>query len=185
MYGLAKEQFIGRSPIDLSPERQLDGRLSAEATLRGSEAKLNLVLDNVGAHIFIKDRQYRYTYVNKATTTLIGRRTEDIIGRTDGSFFDPQSVEEIMRSDRLVLEEGKTVTREETGLRVSDGSPRTYWTVKLPLRDPAGAVTGLCGISTDITERKKSRKRKTGCSRQFPLRRRASALPTKTIGLSM
>ena len=75
-------------------------------------------------------------------------------------FFSVESVEEIMRSDRPVIEQGETVSREETELTSSDKVPRTYWTVKLPLRDRTGKVTGLCGISTDITGLKRAEEAK-------------------------
>ena len=37
-------------------------RKQAEEALKNSEERLNTILDNVGAAIFIKDTQYRYTY---------------------------------------------------------------------------------------------------------------------------
>ncbi len=135
-------------------------RKNAEQALSDSEEKLSMVLDNVGAYIFIKDRKYRYTYVNKRSADLFRKRTEDIVGKSDADFFDAASVDEIMRSDRTVIEEGKTVTREEVDLTVPEGDARTYWTVKLPLRDSTGVVTGLCGISTDITDRKRTEETK-------------------------
>ncbi len=135
---------------DISMQKQ------AEEALKISEARLNTILDNVGAAIFIKDTQYRYTYANRKVSEIFGRRAEEILGKSDKDFFSAESVEEIMRSDRPVIERGQTVTREETELVSSDNVPRTYWTVKLPLRDSTGTVTGLCGISTDITKRKQT-----------------------------
>ncbi|HEX5756956.1 MAG TPA: diguanylate cyclase, partial [Arenimonas sp.] len=41
--------------------------------------------------------------------------------------------------------------REETNVIAETGETRVYWTIKLPLRDAAGRVTGMCGISSDIT----------------------------------
>ena len=130
-------------------------RKQAEEALRNSEGRLNTILDNVGAAIFIKDTQYRYTYVNRKACEIIGKTPEGILGRGDDAFFSRDSFEEIMRSDRPVIERGEKITREEVGLTTSDGLSRTYWAVKLPLRDSSGSITGLCGISTDITELKR------------------------------
>jgi PAS domain S-box-containing protein len=126
-------------------------RKQAEEALRNSEELLNTILNNVGAYIFIKDTHYRYTYVNRKVCDLFGRNAQDIVGKGDDAFFSPASVEEIMQSDRPVIEQGETVTREETELVSSDNLPHTYWTIKIPLRDNNGTVSGLCGISTDIS----------------------------------
>ncbi len=131
-------------------------RKQAEERLRENERLLSTILDNVGAAIFIKDSRYCYTYVNRKACEVLGRSAQEIVGKEDDAFFPPESVEEIMQSDRPVIERGETVARAEYGLVTADGVPRTYWTVKLPLRDGSGAVTGLCGISTDITERRRT-----------------------------
>jgi PAS domain S-box-containing protein len=141
-------------------------RRRVEEKLRENESRLNTILDNAGAAIFIKDSQYRYTYVNRKVNEILGHGTGEILGKSDEAFFSRVSVEEIMRSDRPVIEQGETVAREEAGLTTADGASRTYWTVKLPLRDSSGAITGLCGISTDITERKTA-ERALGESRRF------------------
>jgi polar amino acid transport system substrate-binding protein len=111
----------------------------AEEALKNSEDRLNTILDNVGAAIFIKNTKYRYTYVNRKVCEVFGRSAEDILGKSDNEFFSPGSVDEIMLSDRPVIESGETVTREETNSRF-DKAPRTYWTVNLPLRDSMGTV---------------------------------------------
>lgn len=131
-------------------------RKRAEEALRTSEERLTTILDNVGAYIFIKDTQYRYTYVNRKVCDLFGMQAAEILGKGDEVFFSPASVEEIILSDRPVIERGETVMREETDLTSSDKVPRTYWTVKLPLRDSSGTIYGICGISTDITEIKRA-----------------------------
>ncbi|HPV39793.1 MAG TPA: PAS domain S-box protein [Spirochaetota bacterium] len=128
-------------------------RKRAEEESKKNQQLLNTVYDNVGAYIFMKDTHYRYTYANKKVCELFGRELSDIIGKTDAAFFSPDSIPEIMKSDNRVIEHGETVTREETNLSSPGGTnPRTYWTVKLPLRDSDGNIYALCGISTDITE---------------------------------
>ncbi|WP_224960846.1 PocR ligand-binding domain-containing protein [Geomonas subterranea] len=129
-------------------------REASEAALRESKLRLDTILDNVGAYIFIKDTQYRYSYANRKVCELFGQPEDQIVGKTDAAFFSPESVREIIVSDRPVLEEGLTVKREETNLAAEGELPRSYWTVKLPLRDEQGAIYGICGISTDITELK-------------------------------
>jgi PAS domain S-box-containing protein len=134
----------------------LSERKRAEEKVSESEARLNTILDNVGAAIFIKDTNYRYTYANRKVCEIFGRSADEIQGKNDREFFSDGSVEEIMRSDRPVIERGETISREETGLTSSDNVPHTYWSIKLPLQDGSGRISGLVGISTDITDRKRA-----------------------------
>lgn len=154
--GMALWRYLSISRINKELLSNIAVRRKAEESLQKNEQFLNDILDNVGAFIFIKDTHYRYTYVNRKVCELFGHTAEEIVGRGDEAFFSGESVEEIMRSDRRVIELGETVTREETDLSSADKLPRSYWVVKLPLRDRSGAIHGLCGISTDITVRKQT-----------------------------
>jgi PAS domain S-box-containing protein len=126
-------------------------RHSAPTNAGDSEALSAAILNNVGACIFLKDTSYRYTYVNRQVVQLLGRPAEDLLGRTDREFFPPEVFAEIMKSDRAVVERGERIEREESGLMTPEG-PRALWTVKLPLRDSRGVISGLVGIATDVTE---------------------------------
>ena len=61
-----------------------------------------------------------------------------------------------MLNDRCVIEQGETIEREERNIVKSTGEERIYWTVKKPVRNDQGQIIGMCGISTDITERKQA-----------------------------
>jgi PAS domain S-box-containing protein len=157
---ITKVIVLSGRPVMYAIWHDITARKQAEEALKRSEERLNTILDNVGAAIFIKDTKYRYTYANGKVCEVFGRSAEEIVGKTDREFFSAESVEEIMRSDRPVIEKGERVTREETELSSSDRVPHTYWTVKLPLRGSTGTIIGLCGISTDITERKQAEEAK-------------------------
>jgi PAS domain-containing protein len=83
---------------------------------RRAEELRRTILSNVGAYIYLKDTDYRYTSVNNKVCSLFGLREDEIIGKDDTSFFSSPSVEEITRSDRRVIEHGETVMREEPDL---------------------------------------------------------------------
>ena len=129
---------------DLEPERMRELLLGMQT-----------VLDQIGAYIFTKDASGRYLYVNEQVRQLFGVPLEQIIGRDDSHFFDLDQSDELIANDRRVLREGCTLQKEERNIHAATGEELIYWTVKSPVRNEAGEVVGVCGISTDITHRKR------------------------------
>jgi diguanylate cyclase (GGDEF)-like protein/PAS domain S-box-containing protein len=129
--------------------------MTQSPSLQQQIRRLQAVLDEVGAYVFTKDTEGRYTYANRLVLELFGRSAEEVVGHGDEEFFDLALSTELRDNDRLVLEHGETLEREERNIVRPSGEERIYWTVKKPLRDEAGAIVGLCGISTDITARKR------------------------------
>ena len=127
---------------------------SDNASLQEMIIGFRTVLDQSGTYIFTKDTAGRYTYVNQMTQELFGSSFEEIIGKDDSCFFDLELANELRINDRLVIDFGETIEREETNIVKLTGATRVYWVAKKPLRNDQGQIIGLCGISTDITERK-------------------------------
>lgn len=119
---------------------------------------MQTVLDQTGAYIFTKDVSGKYLYVNEQVRQLFGVPFEKIIGRDDSYFFDLDQSDELIANDRRVLSEGCTLQKEERSIQAATGEELIYWTVKSPVRNEAGEIVGLCGISTDITHRKRLEK---------------------------
>ncbi len=124
--------------------------------LQESEHKLAEILANVDAQIFIKDKEGRFLFMNRPACELLGVSLEQIIGKTDADFFAPETVEQIRKHDQRVLELGEISRREETLHNIQGGRTLTFISQKIPLRDKSGNIYGLCGVSTDITERKQT-----------------------------
>lgn len=111
-------------------------------------------LDNIQAYVFLKDINGCYTYANHLVCQLFAKPLGAIIGHNDSDFFSEDTVDNIYTNDKLVLNEGKTIQAEEALTDKVTGEHRTFLAIKMPLYDNQGKVRGLCGISTDITERK-------------------------------
>ncbi len=140
--------------------------MPAQTTLDDSELSrmrellrgMQTVLDQTGAYVFTKDAAGRYLYVNEQVRQLFGVPIEQILGRDDSHFFDLDRSDELIANDRRVLREGCTLQKEERNIHAATGQELIYWSVKSPVRNAAGEVVGLCGISTDITDRKRLEK---------------------------
>jgi len=134
--------------------RDITGRKKIEQALQESENRLHTILDSVEAHIYIKDAQYRYQYVNQRVLAFFNRPLDAIINQEDSAFFDAQTAAVVRENDRRVIEGGERVALEETVASNHNGAVTIHLSIKLPLRDKDGKVYALCGISTDITEQK-------------------------------
>ncbi|EYC49843.1 diguanylate cyclase [Hylemonella gracilis str. Niagara R] len=131
--------------------RQVNNRTRG---LRESETRLSTILDSVEAAIYIKGRDYRYQYVNRRIREYFKRPLDQILGRTDDAFFDAETAAQLRANDRRVLEHGERVEAEEVNTTIKGRTTHAFYSVKLPLRDEHGNIYALCGISTDITQRK-------------------------------
>ena len=115
---------------------------------------LRSVFNEMGAYLFTKDLDGRYTYANQAVLDLFGCTLDELQGQDDTSFFSFEGSNAIQQNDRQVLDQQIAIAREEVNYLKPTGEKRVYWTVKKPMYDRDGTLIGLCGISTDITEHK-------------------------------
>jgi two-component system, sensor histidine kinase and response regulator len=113
---------------------------------------LDLVLDNVDAYVYLKDRGRRYRYVNAKMAAACGMAASDIVGRRDRDVMPPAQADALWALDRPVLELGEKRAVQNAFAGV-DGIVRQLWSVKVPLRyDGDGDVDAVLCVSTDVTE---------------------------------
>lgn len=134
--------------------RDITDRKYEEELHRLSEARLQAILDNTTAVIYLKDAGSRYLLINRQFEDLFHVSREQVIDKTDHDLFPAEMAEAFQANDRKVLETRAPLEFEEVAPR--DGEVRTYVSIKFPLCDAAGVPYAVCGISTDITERKRA-----------------------------
>lgn len=124
------------------------------AEIKESEEKLHTILDNVEAYIYIKDTEFCYTYVNKHVEKLFKKKRSEIIGKKDEEFFDKKTAHELRAYDQEVFQKKKKTEKEEVSTNKDGSIHMAFLSTKVPLYKEDGTVYALCGISTDITQRK-------------------------------
>ncbi|THD62301.1 MAG: PAS domain S-box protein [Phenylobacterium sp.] len=128
-----------------------------DLSVAGREAQRNAAfLEGVGAAtpdvIYAKDRDLRFVYANPAAAAAIGHPLSEILGRRSGELAtDLIELEDHEAADLEVLQTGRrrAVEGRFTG---PDGTVRFLRSTKFALRDPAGAITGVAGLTIDVTE---------------------------------
>ena len=130
------------------------GRSHADLGLKHSEKLMSDILENVSAHIYMKDTHSRYLFANRLLRERFNAPIEEIVGYDDTKFFDADTAASLRKDDLRVLTEGVSLQTEEAILNMLTGLTDVFLSVKLPLRRGDGSIYALCGISTDITERK-------------------------------
>jgi len=134
---------------------------AADRALRASEERLNEshqflseLFEHSAAVVFVKDREGRYEVVNRKWEEVTGIPRENAVGKTDSHLFPGPAGEQLWASDRKVLDSGQPLEVEAT---IGDGpAGRTFLTVKFPVRAGDGTLRGVCGMATEITERKQA-----------------------------
>ena len=134
--------------------RDLAERARVQHALENSETRLQQILNNTTAVVFVKDTEGRFLFVNRQFERLFHCRQAEVAGKTDGEILPADIAQAFRANDLLVLRRNMPMEFEETA-PLDDGL-HTYISIKFPLHDANGVAYGVCGISTDITERKRS-----------------------------
>lgn len=134
--------------------RDITERKQAERQLRQNQALLQAIIDNTAASIYVLDTQGRFLLINNTFANLFNLDKKAVIGKTDYDIFPQDAAQGYQSSDLEILKTGIPVQLEEF-VSHEDGL-HTYITLKFPLFDETGRPFAICGMSTDITERKRA-----------------------------
>jgi PAS domain S-box-containing protein len=152
MHGLGQITYddMGKAISLIGTVQDITERKRSEEEIGEQRRFLDAVIDNVDAHIYIKDYDGRYLYVNPAVAHQFGRPVADILGKSDLEILPPDTARQIMELDSKVHLSGVKQASEEM-LTDSSGKDRYFWTVKMPIK-MRNHPQALIGFSTDITD---------------------------------
>ncbi len=126
----------------------------AEESLQKNKEQLQSILDNTSAVIYIKDKDGRYILINRQFEALFHVSCENVIGKTDMDIFPEEMAEAFRANDLKVINAGRPLELEE--IAPHDDGPHTYISIKFPIFNSSRIPDRVCGVSTDITERKRA-----------------------------
>ncbi len=125
-----------------------------ERQVQNRTREINSILKYTPAVVYIKDKEGRYILVNSRFEELFDIKNGAAIGKTDCEVLPAGVADQFRASDLRVLRNSRSY-QENEHIPQTDGL-HTYLSVKFPIYDESGAISGVCGILTDITALKKA-----------------------------
>jgi PAS domain S-box-containing protein len=120
---------------------------------------LDTILENIPNIVFVKDaKELRYIRLNKAVEEFMGFKREDLLGKNDYDLFPKEQADFLATNDKKVLNNGGLLDIPEEVITTRNGT-RWLHTRIISIKDESGNPLYLVGISLDITEEKRSKKK--------------------------
>ena len=153
LLALAAAWFGGHMFVLGKANDELERRVQERTKeLAHEQLLLRMLMDNIPDTIYFKDRQSRFTRINRAQAEVLGVRSPDqAIGKSDADFFTAEHAQAALADERQILESGRGLISKTERIRRADGQSRWVTATKVPVRDAGDTVVGLVGISRDVT----------------------------------
>ncbi len=143
--------YLGAIIMDITERKNVEAALAREKNR--FESLISAIPDNV----YFKDTKSRFIGLNNALVRLFGINTEkEAIGKTDFDFFDKEHARQAYEDEQQIIKTGIPIVNKEEKEVWPDGHISWVSSTKIPMYDEAGNITGIMGISRDITERKEA-----------------------------
>jgi PAS domain S-box-containing protein len=131
-------------------------RCHNEQALLHKKALLQSLLDNIPDAIFFKDRNSRFTNINKTMEIIYGRHHDSIIGKTDFDLFSEEHARAAYNDEQRIIRTGEPMVAKLEKETFKDGHINWVNTSKVPLLDDQKRIIGTMGISRNITDLKRA-----------------------------
>ena len=137
--------------------RDITARKQAEESLRQEQTLMATLMENLPDAFYFKDAASRFLRVNRALSRKFGLSDPaQLVGKSDTDFFSGEHSRQALADEQEIIRTGRPLLNVEEKETWMDGTVSWVLTTKLPLRDATGRIIGTCGISRDITERKRA-----------------------------
>ncbi len=152
---IAHDIFFEDKKARLVLSNDVTEKVKAEEELSHEKSLLRTLIDNLPDYIYVKDTQSLHLVNNKANIQLMGASNEEeTIGKSVIDFFGPQIAKPFIEDDQRIIKTGVAIINREETIVSASGEIKYLLTTKVPIKDKDDKVTGLVGISRDITKQK-------------------------------
>ena len=139
---------------DFTKQKQLEEALEREKDL------LQCMMDNVPDYIYFKDIDSKYIRINKAVAdSLHIKDVSEAYGKSDHDFFPKEDADIFLTHEKEIFSTGKAIIGKIDQVHLLDGTAVWVSTTKIPLRYEDGNITGIVGITRDVTTQELTKQR--------------------------
>ncbi len=136
---------------DVTQRKEIEEALAYERDL------LRALLDNIPDRIYFKDVESRFLRCSNSMALRLGLEDpKKIVSKTDFDFHPRELAREFYDDEQRIIRTGQPLINKLEKLTDSDG--REIWAsvTKIPIYNRNGHVTGIVGISRDVTQLKET-----------------------------
>ena len=146
----------------VATHEDITGRQQAERELRSTKNFLDTIIENIPMPLVVKDPQtQKFTFVNQAYEEFIGRRRDEIIGRTVYDIYPVEHAQYVVDHDNAAAAAahttGTSIIKAEVPAQTARG-PRVINSLRLMVR-VEDAPGYLITVFEDVTDRRKAEER--------------------------
>jgi two-component system, sensor histidine kinase and response regulator len=142
-------QVIGTAGIT----RDVDKMIRVEHRLKAERDLLQLLIDNIPSPIYFKDKESKFTRVNLAQSRLLGANSnEEVLGKSDFDFYSHENASVYYSDERKIIEKNEPLINKIEECYPPGEGLRWFSTTKIPITDEDGELSGILGVSHDITD---------------------------------
>ena len=146
---------------------------------------LRLLYDSNPTLVFVKDRNGRFVFANKALADVYDVSVENLMGKTDADFNpDIDEIEHFIADDLRVMDEQKELFIPQEKVTGPDGSLVWLQTTKRPLIEEDGSCNHILGVCVDITERIAAEERERNLRKRLERYHRLDSLGVMAGGIA-
>jgi signal transduction histidine kinase len=143
-------------------EKLQNAELKEQITkLKAENDKLKQLIDNLSVDVYWKDKygfwegvNQRCLYNLKQMGVIKEENANEVIGKTDFQLFNQAAAQVYRTNDLEVMQQNKELSIEEHGI-LNTGEQVTLLSIKKPLVDTLGQISGVFGNTINITYLKK------------------------------
>ncbi|MGC3989172.1 MAG: ATP-binding protein [Chthoniobacteraceae bacterium] len=133
--------------------RDLKHRAEIERALAAERNLLNSLINVMPEYVYVKDLERRFILNNRSHLEILGASSPtEVYGKRSEDFFSAEQTRPYLESDLQILKDGISSFDMLYCWKDREGNPWWTSTTKVALRDEEGKITGLVGITSDVTK---------------------------------